>query len=660
MAVCSKESTASSGSPPRGLPLLARLGVAVAIPCAALLLVLPAQRIIHSVRLIFFVPAVIGVGWLAGEAPGVLAALLAGSLANRFALSTSPGFDTSFAGLASTTFFWVLTSVLAIGASRLRARDTEARALAGEVARRLELEQAARAAERAEAEERARIAEALRRSERRLRSLITATAQMIWTTTPGGDVVEDSPSWRAFTGQTYEEFRGWGWLDALHPEDYEEAGRGWREAVAAKRLYEVEYRVQRPDGAYTPTLARGTPVLDDGGAVVEWVVANSDISARVAAERAIRESEERFRTLVEALPQLVFTAGPDGTLDFHNRQFLEYSGLESEDLVGVGWTRLLHPDDIPVASEGRRRILESGQPRAFELRLRRRDGVYRWFLVSVTPLRGLDGRVTKWFGTCTDIQVQKEAAQAQAEAVHARDVFLSVASHELRTPLTAAQLQIQSALRQYRREAPEGSASAFSARLDATAASVERLGKLVNALLDVSQVAAGKFVTCRDPVDLSALVTQSVERLSDAALKSGSEVGLEVEQGVSIIGDDLRLEQMVTNLLSNAIKYGEGRPIAVRLRRSGQRAVLSVVDRGIGISPGDQVRIFDRFERAASARHYGGLGLGLWIARQIVQASGGVLRVVSAPGRGSTFTVELPLEREAEATAPSLAGPARS
>jgi signal transduction histidine kinase len=129
---------------------------------------------------------------------------------------------------------------------------------------------------------------------------------------------------------------------------------------------------------------------------------------------------------------------------------------------------------------------------------------------------------------------------------------------------------------------------------------------------------------------------------------------------VSIVGDELRLEQVLTNLLSNAIKYGEGRPIEVRLRCSSQRALLSVIDHGIGISPEDQVRIFDRFERAVNARHYSGLGLGLWIARQIVQASGGVLRVASAPGKGSTFTVDLPLEREAEAPMPagqSLVGP---
>ena len=123
-----------------------------------------------------------------------------------------------------------------------------------------------------------------------------------------------------------------------------------------------------------------------------------------------------------------------------------------------------------------------------------------------------------------------------------------------------------------------------------------------------------------------------------------------------MVGDRLRLEQVFTNLLGNAIRFGAGRPVSVSLRRLGERAVLRVSDRGIGISPEDQARIFDRFERAVSVRNFGGLGLGLWISRQIVEASGGAIRVESAPGRGAAFTVELPVSAEAGAR-PAPAGP---
>jgi PAS domain S-box-containing protein len=387
---------------------------------------------------------------------------------------------------------------------------------------------------------------------------------------------------------------------------------------------------------------------------VSWLLAVADVRARrrVAALTAAREEarsqrkELRFRSLVEALPQIVVSAGPQGKMEmqFRNPRVVEYSGLTEAELSGVKkWTGLVHRDDRAAVFRMRREVLATGQARSFDLRLRRRDGVYRWFLVSVVPLRGGRGEILEWFWTCTDIHVQKEAIQAQAEAVHARDIFLSVASHELKTPLTAAQLQIQSARRQLHYKPGDVAATDLSLRLEATAKSVERLGTLVNTLLDVSHIASGKIVTEREPFDLSELVARTVGDYAPAASGRGCEIDLELEPGISMIGDPMRLQQVLENLLANAIKYGEGKPVSVRLRRPDAGQVsLDVVDHGIGIAPDDQVRIFEKFERAASSRHYGGLGLGLWIARQIVETSGGALRVSSAAGEGSTFTVTLP------------------
>lgn len=235
----------------------------------------------------------------------------------------------------------------------------------------------------------------------------------------------------------------------------------------------------------------------------------------------------------------------------------------------------------------------------------------------------------------------RERECMHAEALRARDVFLAVASHELKSPIAVAQLQIQRLRRQLRGGRTDE--ARMAAQVESTAASVERLGALVDVLLDVSRVATGNLVVERMPVDLSAAVTQASLRLADGARQRGSELRLEVEPGVRGLSDPLRIEQVVTNLVANAIKYGEGAPILVRLAREGGRATLTVSDHGIGIAPGDVARIFDRFERAANARQYGGLGLGLWISRQIVHASGGSIAVESAPGEGATFRVELPL-----------------
>ncbi|ACG71637.1 multi-sensor signal transduction histidine kinase [Anaeromyxobacter sp. K] len=362
---------------------------------------------------------------------------------------------------------------------------------------------------------------------------------------------------------------------------------------------------------------------------------------RAARERAVRESEERFRTLVETIPQLVFTLAPDGTPDFHSPQFQAYTGLDNEAIRAAGWEAQFHPDDRARARADWAAGFAARRTVSGEYRLRGHDGGYRWFLVSAVPLREAGGRVVKWFGTFTDIEAQKEVERHKSEAIAARDVFLSVASHELKTPVTAALLQTQQALRTLDRDPPD--AGRARGQVASAAGSVERLGRLVEALLDVSRLATGRAALERRRFDLSDAVRQAAARLAEPAARAGSALELEVEAGIACEGDRLRIEQVLTNLASNALKFGAGRPVTIALRREGGRAVLRVRDRGIGIPATDLERIFGRFERAHEARHYGGLGLGLWIAREIVEASGGTIGAESTPGEGATFTVALPL-----------------
>lgn len=224
-------------------------------------------------------------------------------------------------------------------------------------------------------------------------------------------------------------------------------------------------------------------------------------------------------------------------------------------------------------------------------------------------------------------------------AVEARDEFVAVASHELRTPLAALQLQLDNALREARRA--ERGGPPFVAQLEAAQRQVGRLSRMVEQLLDVSQIAAGRLSLELERVDLSDLVRDVLERMRDPLARAGCSVTVE-QHGTAVgLWDRLRLEQVVTNLLANASKYGAGKPIEVRVEAESGRARLSVVDHGIGIDDADQERIFDRFERAVSTRHYGGLGLGLFIVGRILAALGGRIRVESRLGQGATFVVEL-------------------
>jgi PAS domain S-box-containing protein len=264
---------------------------------------------------------------------------------------------------------------------------------------------------------------------------------------------------------------------------------------------------------------------------------------------------------------------------------------------------------------------------------------------SARPNRGYDMQdlaMAEDIGRRAGSALENAMLYAQAErAVLARDEFLSVASHELRTPLSALMLQL-GGLERTVAGADEKIAKKTAAALRHTS----RLAKLVESLLDVSRLATGRLTLNTEDCDLGDLVREVAERLTDEIKQAGCAIVVNASAGVRGPWDRLRVEQVVTNLFANAIKYGAGHPIEVNVESDFDAAIMTVRDHGIGIATGDLPRIFDRFERAAPARHYGGLGLGLYIAREIVHAHGGWIRAASWPGEGATFTVELPKTSE--------------
>jgi signal transduction histidine kinase len=225
-------------------------------------------------------------------------------------------------------------------------------------------------------------------------------------------------------------------------------------------------------------------------------------------------------------------------------------------------------------------------------------------------------------------------------ATAAREEFLHVASHELRGPLGTLRLTVQI----LGRDARKGDLEAVERKLRVLDRQAQRLVRLSDALLDVSRITAGRIELTREPGDLAALVRDVADAFRDEAHESESVLRVEAKVPVPCTFDAGRMEQVLSNLLSNAIKYGGGQPVRIAARLDGGRARIDVEDRGIGIASEDHERIFGRFERAVPKARYGGLGLGLWIARRLVEAHGGTIRVRSALGEGSTFVVELPAE----------------
>jgi signal transduction histidine kinase/FixJ family two-component response regulator len=263
------------------------------------------------------------------------------------------------------------------------------------------------------------------------------------------------------------------------------------------------------------------------------------------------------------------------------------------------------------------------------------------------PYGQRDVEVALELGRRAGMSVDNARLYARAQgAIRLRDDFLSIASHELKTPLTALQLRLQSLQEQVKNPDFDRSASHLSTKLDGAVRSTSRLAALIESLLDVSRIAQGRMKLNREHFDLREALADVIERFREEASRAGSPLIMRAEQPLEGNWDRLRVEQIVVNLLANALKYGPGQPVELRANPDGEDTVeIEIEDRGIGIADVDLKRIFGRFERAVSLQHYGGLGLGLYISRQIVEAHGGSIDARSAPGRGATFRVRLPMLR---------------
>jgi signal transduction histidine kinase len=243
----------------------------------------------------------------------------------------------------------------------------------------------------------------------------------------------------------------------------------------------------------------------------------------------------------------------------------------------------------------------------------------------------------------TDLSERRRNDQAEA-AVRMRDEFLAIASHELRTPLSTLVLR----LGLLERHAISGDLPQVRASVDRAKDQTERMRRLVDRLLDVSQLASGRLEMELAPRDLGEVVKEVVERFSEDASNARCELRLKIIEGVNLPLDRFRLDEAIGNVISNAIKYGAGKPIEVELRTDDSKATLVVQDRGIGIPVEDLSRIFGRFERTTISRNYGGLGLGLYIANQVIEQHDGSIRAESRSGGGARIVIDLPLAADTE------------
>ena len=392
-----------------------------------------------------------------------------------------------------------------------------------------------------------------------------------------------------------------------------------------------------------------TAVRETDGELVGFVKVSHDLTARRRAEEQRLQEEHRFRALVEtARDYAIFMLDAAGRVATWNEGAQRIKGYTAEEIIGQHFSKFYMDEDIrsgkcELELEGALRV---GRFEDEGWRIRK-DGSRFWANVVIAPLYDRAGAHIGFSKITRDLTERRAAeldrvqlARTQ-EALRLRDEFLSIASHELRTPIAALKLQIDSLRHQSSNLDPKQ-----LAKLERADRNTQRLTDLVTTLLDVSRISQGKLTLVPERLQLAALVDEVIDRLHESAHEARCVVVAELDPTLYGAWDPLRIGQVISNLLSNAFKYAPGSQIDVVLVRDGSEALLRVGDRGPGIAREHLERIFERFERAVPARNYGGLGLGLYVAREIVIAHGGTIRAHNREGGGAGLEVRLPLRSE--------------
>ncbi len=433
------------------------------------------------------------------------------------------------------------------------------------------------------------------------------------------------------------------WRQQIHREDLPAADAALAAAMASgEERVVAAYRLRHRDGRWLRVVDRSVLVRDADRRVVRLVSCTINVTERKLIVEALAEREALYRTLTDAMPQIVYTTWPDGRSDYANRRWSDFTGTRLDQTQGLEWESCVHPEDLARVREIWSRSLQTGSPFEVELRYRRADGVYRWHLSRALPVRDEHGRLIKWVGTATDVDDFKRGEEAAQGNRPAQDEFLATLAHELRNPLAPVRNTLQ-LLRQ-----ACGAAPAVQQPLEMMVRQVNQMVRLLDDLLDVSRITRGKIQVRKERVDLAAVVKLAIETSQPQIDAAGHVLTLTMPSEPLILeADPTRLAQVLANLLNNAARYTDpGGRILVVVERAGGEVVVRVRDTGIGIPERMLKRVFEMFTQVDRSleRSQGGLGIGLTLVQRLVQKHGGSVEARSpGPGQGSEFVVRLPL-----------------
>jgi PAS domain S-box-containing protein len=491
--------------------------------------------------------------------------------------------------------------------------------------------------------------QALNASEENFRVLAETVPQMVWCDAADGSMVYCNQRYLDYIHATFEEAQGYGWHHSLHPDEAEQIFARLRQSLATGGLYEVEHRFRNGrTGGYRWFLTRALPVYDETGQIVKWFGTTTDIHEKKQTEEALRESEQRFRSLMDS-NLLGIAISKEGIVCEANDVFLSLLGYNRKELTAgrILWTEITPPDYQEISMRAKEEAMITGVLKPYEKEYLTRDGRRVPVLLGGTVFRRHPRSLLAFI---FDLSAQKEVERQ-------KDFFMAMTGHELKTPITALKGMLQLIQRRVKQRLTQAEAlppdlHGFMADLlewlTSTARQVDMQAHLINDLLDFSHIATNTLKLDVEPCDLVALVRETVEELRVTAPERSLLLILPEGSSAPVLVDRDRIKQVITNYVTNAIRYAPAdQPIQIGLSVQPQTARVWVRDKGPGLTKEAQQEVWQRFRQIKgidAQRGSGkGLGLGLYLCQMLIAQHQGEVGVESTPGNGSTFWFQLPL-----------------
>ena len=505
-------------------------------------------------------------------------------------------------------------------------------------------------------------------SEKKFEAAIIAVEGIIWTNNAIGEMEGEQSGWANLTGQRFEEYQGYGWTKAVHPEDAQPTVDAWNIAVANLSTFVFEHRVKTKQGGYKLFSIKAVPVFDIDGTIQKWVGVHTDITALREATRQLTESEVQFSTLANNIQNLAWMADGDGYIFWYNQRWYEYTGTTLEEMKGWGWEKVHHPEHIDSVVEFVKVAWQKNEPFEMTFPLRSADGKYRRFLTRVFPVNDAEGKILRWVGTNTDIEEQKTLSEQLEEKVNERTTelheknvqlekmnkelhsFAYISSHDLQEPLRKIQTFATLITEKEENNLSDNGKNMFSRMQDAA----RRMQRLIEDLLTYSRTNSEerKF----ENTDLNKIIEEVKEDLHEELNQKHAKIEANELCYASIIPFQFR--QLMHNLIGNSLKFSNSEhPPHIKITSETAKGIkfnnekllpqnkychITVSDNGIGFEQQYNEKIFEVFQRLHGKEQYNGTGIGLSIVKKIVENHNGIITANGNPDKGATFEIYIP------------------